>query len=458
MKEPYATKIQLFLLGAAMLVLTGVADARPSSFPTGTTIYNPEKAYNGYILFPGADRKTHLIDMDGNEVHRWDYESFPPQPLGTRYTSGKKGHVLVQKARLENPPPDAPPGGGMINAAIAEVDWDGNIVWQWGDQQHPAHQHHDIRRLDNGNTLLLTTARRRLDGFDYDVADNAVKIVDREGKIVWSWRASEHLAQLGFVGDRLQALKDTADIDFLHFNTAVPLGPNHWYDEGDERFAPDNIMVNSRNANVTAIIDKDSGDVVWRMGPDFPPIAFNGEVPRPVDQTVGLHDTHIIPEGLPGAGNLLLFDNQGNAGIPPVKSDFFSSSRVLEINPQTKQIVWQYNAIRSKRAPWSFYSAFISSAQRLPNGNTLIDEGQNGRLFQVTPEAEIVWEYVSPFFGKSRPADDYVTNQVYRAQLVDYDWAPAGTPHAEKPVRPDCAAYPAAPGCLPIDKAQSTHN
>src|SRR5699024_269596 len=116
---------------------------------------------------------------------------------------------------------------------------------------------------------------------------------------------SEHLAQLGFVGDRLQALKDTEDIDFLHFNTAVPLGPNHWYDEGDERFAPDNIMVNSRNANVTAIIDKDSGDVVWRMGPDFPPIAFNGEVPRPVDQTVGLHDTHIIPEGLPGAGNLL---------------------------------------------------------------------------------------------------------------------------------------------------------
>src|SRR5699024_8240037 len=100
--------------------------------------------------------------------------------------------------------------------------------------------------LDNGNILLLTTARRWLDGFDYDVADNAVKIVNREGDVVWNWRASDHLAQLGFVGDRLQALKDTGNIDFLHFNTAAPLGPNHWYAEGDKRFAPDNIIVNSR--------------------------------------------------------------------------------------------------------------------------------------------------------------------------------------------------------------------
>ncbi|MEN1374853.1 ArsR family transcriptional regulator, partial [Pseudomonas aeruginosa] len=105
---------------------------------------------------------------------------------------------------------------------------------------------------------------------------------------------------------------------------------------------------------------------------------------------------HLIPEGLPGAGNLLVFDNQGDAGYPSVQRGLVSGSRVLEIDPLKKQIVWQYTAEDSQQPGWAFYSAFISSARRLPNGNTLIDEGQNGRFFQVTPGGEIVWEYVSP--------------------------------------------------------------
>jgi hypothetical protein len=51
---------------------------------------------------------------------------------------------------------------------------------------------------------------------------------------------------------------------------------------------------------------------------------------------------------------------------------------------------------------WGFYSSFISSARRLPNGNTLIDEGMNGRIFQVTNKGEIAWEYISPYFARRR--------------------------------------------------------
>lgn len=429
--------------------LATAAQAIPSSYPTGTTIYDPDKAYNGYVIFPGGDLKTHMIDMNGQEVHRWDYESFPPAPLGTELDGGKKGHVLVQKARLEDPPEEAGPGDGMINASVAEVDWQGDVVWQWGSQDKPAHQHHDLHRLPNGHTLVLTADKQKPDGFDYTITDNSVEEVDEDGQVIWRWRASEHLEALGFDDKRLEELQDDENPDFLHLNTAAPLGDNHWYDDGDERFAPDNIMINSRNANVTAIIDRDSGKIVWRMGPDFPELELNGDVPRPVDQTAGLHDTHIIPKGRPGAGNILLFDNQGNAGIPPTKQDFFSASRVIEINPRDKTIVWQYTADQSGRPVWDFYSSFISSARRLPNGNTLIDEGQSGRLFQVTPKGEIVWEYVSPFYGKSQPTDDYVTNEVYRAALVDYGWAPEGTPRDEKPVKPDCKRYPAAPTCKP---------
>lgn len=435
--------------GAALALMTSAAQALPSSFPTGTTVYDPEQAYNGFVLFPGNDGKTHLIDMNGNQVHSWDYESFPPVPLSADQAGGEKGHLLVQLARAEKLPEHASPGNGLTNASVGEVDWDGNVEWQWGSQAHPVYQHHDMRKLPNGNNLVMTAETRELNGFDYPVIDNAVEEVDADGKVVWQWKAGDHLDEMGFSDVAMRSLKDSKDPDFLHLNTATPVGPNHWFDEGDERFAPDNILVNSRNANVMFIIDRDTGEIVWRIGPDFPALQLTGKLGRPIDQTVGAHDAHFIPKGLPGAGNLLLFDNQGNAGFPPSKQGFFSSSRVIEVDPATDKIVWQYTGNMSGRSSWTFYSSFISSARRLPNGNTLIDEGQNGRLFQVTPEGEIVWEYVSPYFGKSMPDDDYVTNSVYRAQLVDYDWAPDGTPHEEQAVKPDCSVYPAAPGCHP---------
>jgi hypothetical protein len=77
----------------------------------------------------------------------------------------------------------------------------------------------------------------------------------------------------------------------------------------------------------------------------------------------------------------------------------------------------------------------------LPNGNTLIDEGMGGRLFQITPVGDIVWEYVNPYPGRSIVAGKpFLNSLIYRAQAVPYDWVPAGTPHAEKAVRePDNA-------------------
>ena len=75
---------------------------------------------------------------------------------------------------------------------------------------------------------------------------------------------------------------------------------------------------------------------------------------------------------------------------------YTGGSRVLEINPVTKEIVWQYTGASSGNPGWSFRSTHISNARRLPNGNTFIDEGQIGRFFQVTPAGDIVWEYINP--------------------------------------------------------------
>src|SRR5699024_4834881 len=140
-----------------------------------------ERAYSGYILFPGSDGRTHLIDMDGNEVHRWDYESFPPVALTAEQANGKKGHLLVQLRRLDKPLPEANPGNGLLNASIGEVGWNGHVKWQWGSQKSPAYQHHDMRRLADGNTLALTADMHQPAGFDYKVIDNSVKEISPDG-------------------------------------------------------------------------------------------------------------------------------------------------------------------------------------------------------------------------------------------------------------------------------------
>ncbi len=418
----------------ALTLLPALAAAHPGVYPTGVTLYKPSKAYNGYILFAAADQRTYLIDMDGNVVKRWSRTGFPSLALTPREAGGRRGHLLVQLDKVPKPDDLASHSNGLSNMTIGEVDWNDHVVWHWGGASSPgggAHQNHDIRRLPEGDTLTFSSQVRHIPGYTAPrVIDGMIEEIDPRGHVVWTWIASRHIDGFGFTPSELRRLEASKDPDSLHINTVVPLGPNRWFDAGDERFAPDNILVNSRNANVAVIIDKSSGKIVWRLGPHYPQhkVLTKRKIPRPVDQLIGEHDVHMIPKGLPGAGNLLIFDNEGSAGYPPANKGVFSVSRVIEVNPQTKTIVWQYTADMSGQIAWMFYSAFIGSARRLPNGNTLIDEGQDGRIFQITPKGEIVWEYISPYFGND------VTNAVYRAQPVDYDWAPAGTVHEERAV------------------------
>ena len=106
---------------------------------------------------------------------------------------------------------------------------------------------------------------------------------------------------------------------------------------------------------------------------------------------------------------MLLFDNgQHRRGS--------SYSRVIEIDPATNEVHWEYDG--SPRV--SFYSNYISGAERLPNGNTLICEGASGRFFEVTARGEIVWEYINPFLvygartGREKPENSNATFRCHR--------------------------------------------
>ena len=358
---------------------------------------------------------------------------------------------MVQLADMTGSETGMIPGIPAIfkNKTIGELDWDGNIVWQWGETAPggAAQQHHDWARLPNANTLVLSALSYQIAGFALPKQlDDAIYEVAPNGDIVWKWIAGDHLEEFGFTPEALALVRKSELPDYLHVNDMKPLGPNHWFRDGDARFNPDNIMISSREVNFTIIIDKKTGRVVWRLGPAYPPTPKGPRrLPSIIDQISGQHDPHLIPEALPGAGDLLVFDNQGAAGFPPATLKLFPGSRALEIDPVKQQIVWEYTGSDSDAPEWSFYSSFISDVRRLPNGNTFIDEGMNGRFFQITPTGEIVWEYVSPYFGPQPfgPAGKKVqANAVYRAQPVPYDWAPAGTPHGEQAVvSPELATF-----------------
>ena len=162
---------------------------------------------------------------------------------------------------------------------------------------------------------------------------------------------------------------------------------------------------------------------------------------RAIGQIIGQHHVHMIPRGLPGEGNILIFDNGGWAGYGSpsrtskdgTKADLRDHSRVLELDPVTLKVVWEFDAsawggMMGITSMPKFYSPLISSAQRLPNGNTLIDEGCSCRMFEVTPDKEVVWEYIAPFQTEQ--------NYIYRAYRYPYEYVPQLPHPVETPVIP----------------------
>jgi len=387
--------------------------------PTQLIQYNASKAYEGYTLFISGG-KIYLIDMLGYVVHTWAPETISP---GMHFVLLENGHILGNTGGGGPGGPGAPggPGGqrGMPGAAggqggmpggpggqggmppggagggmafggsvkgLVELDWDGNIVWQYEPGEGDGSLHHDFCRLPNGNTLTNATetvsyeeaiaAGRRADQLtERGLAADAIYEIDPDGNIVWRWRSWDH---------RGSNSKSNLDVNFITY--VIPEHSNQnpdWTHYNDVDYDPDTdrILVSSREFAEIYIIDHKTGDILYRWGN---PSAYGaGKVPTlstPGDQILfGPHDAEWIKKGLPGAGNILIFNN--GWGRSPI-----SYSSIIEMNPKTDEIVWEYSR--------GFFSDHISGCQRLPNGNTFVCSGNHSHLFEVTSEGDVVWEYV----------------------------------------------------------------
>ena len=438
----------------------------------GLILHNKDKAYPGLNLFSPLDSgSTYLMDNDGRVVREWKSE-FRPSSVYLE----SNGHIL--RASTYGREGNGTFHGGGAGHCVEEFDWDGNLLWQFVYSSENYLMHHDIERLPNGNVLILawemkTEAEALQAGRDPELLEDGevwsehiieVKPVFPDGgKIIWRWHLWDHLIQdfdetkdnygdvaahpervdinptghwLDNVSDleleKLEALgylggsqsedkkhRGTTGADWLHTNA---IAYNAERDEialsvlgNNEIWILDHSTTTDEARGTTAGNSGKGGDILYRWGN---PIAYRAGFEED-QQLFAQHDVHWIPKGLPGEGNLMIFNN--GRGRP---EQHYSS--VIELVPPLDENgryehtpgmpFLPYEPIWEYADPDTFYSSYISGAQRLPNGNTIICQGADGTLFEVTADKEVVWKFINPAVPEPLPIPEDATRDEKRSQ------------------------------------------
>jgi hypothetical protein len=407
-------KIMVLLITA--LIPCSLHQAQAQNQTAGLFLHD-QRAFNGYTFFTKA-KKTFLINMKGRLVHSWVSEYSP----GNSVYLLENGNIL-RTNNVNNPNFDQGGKGGRIQ----EIEWDGTVVWDYVYSTIRCVQHHDIERLPNGNVLMIaweikTTTKAILAGRNPDSlvgflwVDHIIEVKPtgpQDGDIVWEWHMWDHLIQdfdstkanYGVVEDHPELMDinyfKAPYSDWMHTNS---IDYNADLDQivisvhqMNEIFVIDHSTTTEEAAGHTGGTSGKGGDILYRWGN---PRAYRAGTEA--DQKFfGQHDAQWIETGLNGESNILVFNNglarpQGDySSIEEIAPPVNSSGNYPLVPGSAHGPAAQY-WIYTTSDPTDFYSAHLSGAQRLPNGNTLICSGNEGRFFEITPGNDIVWEYINP--------------------------------------------------------------
>lgn len=362
------------------------------------------------MIDPGGRKPFYLINNDKEVIGEFagDYYSFM-QLL-------PNGNILGSSNMYS----DTFRRGGGHTGCIEEYRPDGSLVWRIAIADDDYIHHHDVHKLANGNILAVTwervsTAHAIALGRNPEhVAENGdfwfeglIEVNPLTGDVVWEWSLKNHLVQdfdpnmanYGVVADNPGKL----DINKINFNRDGSVGPDWTHVNAlDHNEELDQIIFSSNYLWEVFVVDHDTtafeaqgeaGDFLYRWGN---PANYD----RAEEGTSALfaqHDVHWIAEGLPGAGNILIFNN----GSAPERLHTTVVEIAPEMNADGSYRLGDDGAYGPSEPTWEyvpkegeeFFSWFISGAQRLPNGNTLVNHGADSRIREVTPEGDIVWEY-----------------------------------------------------------------
>jgi hypothetical protein len=433
------------------------AEAKTPPVKLGLAVNNA-RALQGYTLIsPFVSPNTYLLDMQGRVVHTWKTDCAPA--LSALLL--ENGHLL-RPGSIGGDANVFGPGPG-VGGRIQEFTWEGELAWDFKFYNARQLPHHDLTRLPNGNVLLIVWDRKsaeealaagrrpEMTGDKHFLPDSLVEIKPTgktTGQVVWEWHLWDHLVQdfdktrknyakvalhpelvnINYGEDELPSVtaamdhKDKArggpmtqasptanrpvrvDPDFTHFNGVAynaeldQIVVSVW--KFSEIWIIDHSTTTAEAAGHRGGHGGKGGDLLYRWGN---PRAYRAGT-KGDQKLFSQHNAHWIPRGLAGAGNILLFNN----GVGRPDGSYSSVDElVLPVDAQGRYLLKPAAACGPDRPVWSyvapkkeeFFSSFISGAQRLANGNTLICSGANGTLFEVTPKKEVVWKYVNPAQG-----------------------------------------------------------
>jgi hypothetical protein len=339
------------------LPYVGSTPILPGNEQEGVVLHDEARSYPGYTLYTVQNRAMAvLIDPSGEPVNAWHH---PGSARWERAELLPNGDLMIIGA---DEPEVIVQGIPDETRYLARIEWDGKLRWR-----RYMTAHHDIELTPEGQLAVLAFVRRKIPALDptTDIRDDLIVLLDNDG---------------GWLGDLslIDAFRGNTDIHAVDTPSPTTLGVVPWIDifhsnsvewmrrphleQRHEIYRPGNILICTRNQDIIAVLNRKTGKAMWAWG--------SGELSGP-------HDAQVLENG-----NILLFDNG-------LGRDW---SRVIEMDPLTRTIVWEYRAA----VPQDFYSRTKGSCQRLPNGNTLIANSDNGEAFEVTSDGETVWKYVSP--------------------------------------------------------------
>jgi hypothetical protein len=348
---------------------------------TGVTAFDPGRAYDGLNLWiDGSGPEAVLMDMHGNELHRWHFLYGNAFPTGASTRQGP-GHgdktTFWRRVRLL--------GNGDLLAiydglGLIKIDASSQLLWAYPEQAH-----HDLDVTDDGLIWVLTREAEIVPRMDpkRPILHDFVTVLTPGGVEVDRISLLEALERSDY-SDLLERMPRFGDA--MHTNTIEVLDGTL----GDHlpAFQAGNILLAIREINTIAVLDPVAKKIVWALSGPW----------------IKQHQSTVLANG-----RLLIFDNLGAGGL----------SRVLEIDPVSQRIEWSYDGREN-----GLYSGTIGSNQRLPNGNTLITESNAGRALEVTPDGEIVWEFYTP--NRAGENDEYIATLWELIRLDAASLSPSG--------------------------------
>ena len=314
---------------------------------SGVVLFEASAAWAGVSLYTSLpDSAAFLIDMEGTVLHSWR-DASGTDTRWSRVELLEDGDVLCVSPKENN---------------LIRMRWDGTERWRIDLDAH-----HDVRWTGD-RILVLTRSLRKIAEIHptrYCV-DNELTFLTPDGEVESAHSLYDVLRTAPEIPMEAPAniaiMPADVNVDPIHCNTVEPMRHEHLADRAP-MYAPGNVLLTLRYPCAVAAVDPAGGRVLWSWGP--------GELEGP-------HDATILENG-----NVLLLDNGWEAR---------GYSRVLEVDPMAREIVWEYTApVRS-----DFFTAGRGTVQPLPNGNVLVGNSNSGEAFEVTRAGRMVWRFLNP--------------------------------------------------------------